>query len=415
MQLIRTHTSVLLGMLALTLQPLHAEEDGFYDLFNGEDLTGWTGGEAVVEDGVLISKNGHTMTEATFANYELEFEFRLPPGGNNGIGIHYPGEGDGAYTGMEIQVLDDTHPRYAELKEHQYHGSLYALAPAKRASLKPVGEWNHQRIMVNGPAILVEVNGEITLRTNLDDLNRSHPDHEGAKRRSGHIALLGHRSPVAYRNIRIREIPLSANVANVRAQGFKPLFDGKSLDGWKHNPDEGHWHVRSGILKHTGERGNPPHLWTEEEFGDFTMVFDWRWSGRGEMKQQPIILPDGSTEGRTEVEEVDSGVFVRGEMKSQVNLWNWTVGSGEVWGYRNDASMPPEVRAAVTPSEKADRPLGEWNRMMITMKGDVLNVVLNGSQVIHDARLPGVPERGEIGLQHHGQAIDFANIWIKEH
>lgn len=415
MQMIHKRTSVLLGILAFTLHPLHANDDGFYDLFNGKDLTGWTGGDAVVEDGVLISNDGHTMTEATFANYELEFEFRLPAGGNNGIGIHYPGEGNAAYTGMEIQVLDDTAPKYSDLKDYQYHGSLYELAPAKRASLKPVGEWNHQKISVMGPALRVEVNGEITLRANLDDVSRANPEHEGAKRRSGHIALLGHRSPVAFRNIRIREVPPTANVANVRGLGFKPLFDGISLTGWKHNPEESHWHVRSGILKHTGERGDPPHLWTEEEYGDFTMVFDWRWSGRGEMKNQPIILPDGSTEGRAEVEELDSGVFVRGEMKSQVNLWNWTVGSGEVWGYRNDADMPAEVRAAVTPSEKADRPLGEWNRMKIEMKGDVLNVVLNGRHVISDAQLPGVPERGAIGLQHHGQAIDFANLWIKQH
>ena len=402
--------------LAVTLQPAIAAEEGFYDLFNGKDLTGWKGGAAEVEDGALISRNGNTMTEATFANYDLRFEFRLPAGGNNGVGIHYPGQGDGAFTGMEIQVLDDTHPRYAELREYQYHGSLYALAPAKRATLKPLGEWNDMRIYVDGPAILVEVNGEVTLRANLDDLNASHPDHEGAKRRSGHITFLGHNSPVAYRNIRIREIAPAANEANVRAQGFRQLFDGVSLDGWKNNPDQHHWHVKSGILKHTGQSGEPPHLWTEEEFGDFTMVFDWRWSGRGEMLMRPNILPDGTTgDERFEVEELDSGIFMRGSVKSQVNLWNWPVGSGEVWGYRTDNAMPADVRAAVTPSEKADNPVGEWNRMMITMKGDVLNVWLNGRHVIRDARLPDVPESGALALQHHGQAIDFANIWIKTH
>lgn len=410
----RTPIAAALGAIALALPTLHAEDDGFYDLFNGKDLTGWTGGEASVEDGVLISKNGHTMTEATFSSYELDFEFRLPAGGNNGIGIHYPGHGDGAYTGMEVQILDDTAPKYSELKEYQYHGSLYVLAPAKRASLKPVGEWNHQRISVMGSALKVEVNGEITLRVNLDDINRSHPKHEGAKRRSGHISFLGHRSPVGYRNIRIREIPPAANVSNVRAQGFEPVFDGKSLNGWKHHEGITNWHVQNGILKHTGKPGETRDLWTEKEFGDFTMVFDWRWSGRGEMKMQPQVLPDGTNGERVEVEELDSGVFIRGNTKSQVNLWNWTVGSGEVWGYRTHKDTPADIRAAVTPKVKADRPLGEWNRMMIQMKGDVLNVVLNGKEVIKGAQLPGVPERGAIGLQHHGQAIDFANIWIKK-
>jgi len=402
------------GILAISMMSMQADEEGFYDLFNGRDLTGWKGGDAVVEDGALVSRNGTTMTETTFASYELDFEFRLPPEGNNGIGIHYPGEGDSAYTGMEIQILDDTAPKYSELKDYQYHGSLYVLAPAKRAPLKPVGEWNHQRISVLGPAIKVEINGETTLRTNLDDLNRTHPQHEGAKRRAGHIALLGHDSPVAYRNIRIREIAPAANVQNVTAQGYKPLFNGTSLEGWKHHEGITNWHVKNGILKHTGKSGETVHLWTEKEFGDFTLVFDWRWSGRGEMKMQPQVLPDGSHGGRIKVEELDSGVFLRGNTKSQVNLWNWTVGSGEVWGYRTDNNTPPEIRAAVTPRVKADRPLGEWNRMMIRMQGDVLNVVLNGKQVIENARLPGIPEKGPIALQHHGQAIDFANIWIKE-
>lgn len=413
----QTHLKATVAVTGLALLAhLNAiADDGFRDLFNGKDLTGWHGGEYVVEDGALICRKGNLWTDEVFSNYVFDFEFRLPPGGNNGLGIHYPGTGDGAYTGMEIQILDDTHPKYAELRDYQYHGSLYTLAPAKRATFKPVGEWNRQRVQVNGPQIVVEVNDEITLEADLDEINRTHPDHEGAKRRAGHIGFLGHGDPVAFRNIRVREIPPTANVANVRAQGFEPLFDGESLAGWKHHEGIENWHAHSGILKHTGKPGETRDLWTEREFGDFTLVFDWRWTQRGQLMQRPHIRPDGSTHGGEEVEELDSGVYIRGNTKSQVNLWNWPVGSGEVWGYRTDNSMPPEVKAAVTPSEKADKPLGEWNRMMITMKGDVLNVMLNGKQVITDAKLPDVPARGAIGLQHHGQSIDFANLWIKEH
>jgi hypothetical protein len=114
------------------------------------------------------------------------------------------------------------------------------------------------------------------------------------------------------------------------------------------------------------------------------------------------------------VEELDSGVYMRGNINSQVNLWNWPVGSGEVYGYRTNKGHSPEVRAGVTPKEKADRPVGEWNRMEITMKGDRLTVILNDKKVIDQAQLPGVPVKGPVGLQHHGSSLDFANIWIKE-
>jgi hypothetical protein len=110
----------------------------------------------------------------------------------------------------------------------------------------------------------------------------------------------------------------------------------------------------------------------------------------------------------------DSGIYLRGNSKSQVNMWSWPIGSGEVYGYREDRSVAPEVRAGVTPRVKADKPLGEWNRFIITMKGDRLTVVLNGQTIIENAQLPGVPARGPIALQHHGDPIQFANIYIKE-
>ncbi len=381
-------------------------------LFNGKDLTGWKGEGYVVEDGAIscTPKGRNLMTEETFSNYVLEFDFLLTPGANNGLGIHYPGTGDGAYTGMEIQVLDNTAEKYKDLKEYQFHGSIYTLAPAKKSGLKPVGEWNHQRVTVNGSQVQVILNGETILDVNLDELSKKDPKHEGVKRRSGHIAWLGHGDKVSYKNIRVAEIAPESKTP----EGFVSIFDGKTLSGWKHEKDISNWTASNGILKHNGKAGPTTHLWTEKSYKDFTMVLDWRWSGRGEMKMQPVILPDGTHKEKAEVEELDSGVLMRGDMKNQVNLWNWTVGSGEVYGYRIDKNMPAEVKAAVTPKLKADKPLGEWNRMEITLKGDRLSVILNGKQVIENAQLPGVPESGSIGLQHHGQAIDFANIAIKE-
>jgi len=110
----------------------------------------------------------------------------------------------------------------------------------------------------------------------------------------------------------------------------------------------------------------------------------------------------------------DSGIYLRGSSKSQINMWCWPIGSGEVYSYRIDPKMPAEVRAGVTPKEKADRPLGQWNRFYITMKGDRLTVVLNGKKVIDNAQLPDVPKRGPIALQHHGDPVEFANLFIRE-
>jgi len=125
------------------------------------------------------------------------------------------------------------------------------------------------------------------------------------------------------------------------------------------------------------------------------------------------------------VPDADSGIYLRGSSKSQVNIWCWPIGSGEVYGYRTDASMPPAVRAAVTPKRNADRDIGQWNTFEITLRRDRLTVILNGIEVIGDAELPGVPARGPIALQHHGEKkggvwtappslVQFRNVSIKE-
>jgi hypothetical protein len=125
------------------------------------------------------------------------------------------------------------------------------------------------------------------------------------------------------------------------------------------------------------------------------------------------------------LENADSGIYLRGFSKSQVNIWCWPIGSGEVYGYRTDRAQPPEVRAGVTPKVRADRPVGEWNSFEITMRGDKLTVLLNGQEVLRDAALPGIPAEGPIGLQHHGgfkdgrylpasSLVQFRDIQIKE-
>jgi hypothetical protein len=385
-------------------------------LFNGKDLTGWKGTGYVVEDGAITCtpEGKNLITKETFSNYVLEFDFLLTPGANNGLGIHYPGTGDGAYTGMEIQVLDNTAEKYKGLKDYQFHGGLYTLVAAKKEFLKPVGEWNHQRVTVNGSSVQVVLNGETILDVNLDEVSKNHPKHEGVKRRAGHIGWLGHGDKVSFKNIQIGDLPPTANEAELKNTGFTQIFDGATLKGWKHTPETQNWSAVNGVLKHNGLDKPIRDLWTEKSYTDFIMQLDWRWAGRGPMKMQPVVKLDGTEDGKVEIEELDSGVFMRGNNKSQVNFWNWSVGSGEVYGYRTNKKLLAEIRAGVTPKMKADKPLGEWNHTIITMKGDRLTVTLNGNLVIENAQLPDVPKDGVIGLQHHGSAIDFANIWIKE-
>ncbi|MGB1128569.1 MAG: 3-keto-disaccharide hydrolase [Haloferula sp.] len=393
-----------------------AEKLNFVPLFNGKDLTGWKGEGYAVEDGAIVCtpKGKNLMTEALYANYVLDFEFKLNDGSNNGLGIHYPGHGDPAYTGMEIQVLDNTAKKYqGKLKDYQWHGSIYTMVAAKKGHLKPVGEWNLQRVTVNGDEVSVELNGTIITKANLAELREKFPKHEGVKRRSGHIAFCGHGDRVAYRAIRICELSPHANVKGTLEAGFRPLFDGRSLEGWKGEAGfEKHWIATNGILKYDGKQKD---LWTNKSYKDFTLAFDWRWTQTGPMVKRPVLGADGNPTGeQVDVQELDSGVYLRGSSKSQVNLWNWPCGSGEVYGYRTDKKQSAEVRAGVTPLVAADNPVGDWNRMLIQVKGDTLNVSLNGKQVLKNAKLPGMNPEGPIALQNHGAAIDFANLYIRE-
>lgn len=407
---------VLSLVLLLCAGLASAEEKlDFVPLFNGKDLTGWKGDGYAVEDGAIVCtpKGKNLMTEAIYSSYILDFEFKLDPGSNNGLGIHYTGKGDPAYTGMELQVLDNTAEKYKDLKDYQFHGSIYTMVPAKKGHLKPVGEWNVQRVTVNGDELSINLNGTIITKANLAELREKFPKHQGVKRSRGHITFCGHGDRVAYRSIKICELPPPANVKGALEAGFKPLFDGRTLAGWKIPlGGEKHWIPVNGILKYDGKNQD---LWTEKSYKDFTLAFDWRWTMPGPIKKRPIIGPDGNETGKqVDVQELDSGIYVRGSSKSQVNLWNWPVGSGEVYGYRTDKKQSPEVRAGVTPLVAADNPVGDWNRMLISVKGDTLNVSMNGKEVLKDAKLPGMNAVGPIGLQHHGSALDFANLYIRE-
>jgi HEAT repeat protein len=192
--------------------------EGFAVLFDGTDLNQWVGNKTdyVVEDNALAiypakESHGNLYTAEEYGNFVFRFEFQLTPGANNGLGIHTPLEGDAAYVGKEIQILDNTAPVYAKLEPWQYHGSVYGILPAKRGYLKPVGEWNQEEVEVKGDYIKITLNGTVILEGDLAKATRNgtvdHKEHPGLQRHRGHIGFLGHGTIVRFRNIRIKKLP----------------------------------------------------------------------------------------------------------------------------------------------------------------------------------------------------------------
>jgi hypothetical protein len=421
----------MVASLALLPQCATSQSDpGFTTLFDGRTLNGWTligkqGDGYGVTNGVLFCARGgggNLFTEKEYADFILRFEFRLEPAANNGIGIRAPLSSDISHLGMEIQVLEDTAPVYADLRPAQFHGSIYDIVPAKRGFQKTVGDWNEEEIMAQGRHIKVTLNGHVIVDA---DLNKVHnPDtlmnHPGLFRERGHIGLLGHDDHVEFRNIRVKELPCQEK-DNTPPAGFSALFNGKNLKGWKglmkpplDNPmkragltasqrteaqreaDEnirGHWTVEKGQILFDGKARS---LCTSKDYGDFEMLVDWRIPAHG-----------------------DSGIYLRGS--PQVQIWDpftqptragSEVGSGGFYNNQKNPSKPLKV---------ADKPVGQWNRFRIIMTGSRAHVFLNGELVTRDTvlenywdRAQPIFPRGQIELQSHGDQLWFKNIYIRE-
>jgi hypothetical protein len=373
----------------------------------------------------------------------MELEWRhMPPKsdavGNSGIFVWAdptPAIGQGYFArAVEVQVLVNL--EYKDKKTGAVtatsHGDIFSIWGAKCTPDRPhpggwerclpseyrakgAGEWNHYRIEANDGRITLAVNGK-----EVSGASKCNP-------RKGYLALESEGSECHFRNIRIKELPSTSPKPEEVArsgEGFVPLYANTELDAWAEDEGhKGHWQPADWVLKYDGKsEAKDKNLWTKKEYGDFTLLCDWRLSAKPKKMKRPVILPSGdyATDDAGKQKEVevddagDSGIYLRGSSKSQINIWCWPVGSGEIYGYRNDKKQPPEVRAGVTPKVNADKPLGQWNRFEITMKGDRLTVVLNGKTVLENAQLPDVPKRGKLALQHHGDALEFANVYIKE-
>jgi len=198
---------------------LNAQEakEGFSLLFDGTHINEWTGNTVgyVIKEGALVvnpenGSGGDLFTKNEYGDFIYRFDFQLTPGANNGIGIHAPLQGDAAYLGMEVQVLDSEDPQYANLQPYQYHGSVYGVMPAKRGFLRPIGEWNNEEIMVKGTKIKVTLNGTVILEGDYMAASKNgtidHNQHPGLLNKTGHIGFLGHGDILRFKNMRIKPL-----------------------------------------------------------------------------------------------------------------------------------------------------------------------------------------------------------------
>jgi len=189
---------------------------GFVLLFNGKDMTGWTGDTKgySAKDGKIVLdprlSSGNLYTVGEYGDFIFRFEFKLTPGANNGLAIRTPLSGNPAYEAMELQILDNTAPKYKELKPYQFHGSIYGVVPAKRGYLKPIGEWNSEKVIAKGRRIKVILNGTTIVDADIDEASTPKTidgrDHPGLKRDKGHIGFCGHGDYLEFRNLRIKSL-----------------------------------------------------------------------------------------------------------------------------------------------------------------------------------------------------------------
>jgi Domain of Unknown Function (DUF1080) len=211
---IRLAAAAAVACFCLSAAP--ADEAGFTPLFDGKTLTGWklVGGHGpgyVVEDGIIVCPadgGGNLFTEKEYANFVFRFEFKMADGANNGIGIRAPYEGDAAYQGMEIQILDNAKEQWGKVRSEQLHGSVYGVIPARTGYLKGPDQWQTEEITAQGRRIKVILNGVIILDADLDMVREPEvlKQHPGLARKSGHIGFLGHGTRVEFRNIRVKAL-----------------------------------------------------------------------------------------------------------------------------------------------------------------------------------------------------------------
>jgi len=435
-------------LVALGADPLAAQEpdaEGFVSLFNGRDLTGWAPINVAADtffarDGMIVTNGeptGLMRTQRMYENFILELEWRhMREAGNSGVftwSDGLPAVGGPFPRGIEVQILDPGYAKNSGANEwFTTHGDIFpvrgaTMTTAGRVSktgarsfpiedrTKPSPEWNHYRLVADRGDLRLSVNGrEVTVGKDCVP-------------RRGYLCLEAEGSECQFRNLRIKELPTSNTPPEQTAnpyEGFVPLFNGKDFGGWKMNDAvSAAWSVRgSNFVTKGGVKGRGLDLWTEKSYRDLVLCVDWRLAKKPELKALPTFTDDGlyarDAGGQVIRKEIphagDSGIFLRGDGRYQVNIWSQPMGSGDINEMHKDEKLPAELRRAMLPKVKADAPFGKWNRFFITLRGDRVTVVLNDQTVIEDCQLPGIAAEGPLALQYHGDELEFTNLYIRE-
>jgi hypothetical protein len=385
--------SSLILLLVAVVAAQAADNDGFVPLFNGRDLTGWVNANCApetwsVRDGLIHctgQPTGALRTERQYENFILEVEWRhLSRGGNSGVfiwGTPIAALGVPFLRGIEVQVLDHG---YAEQFEKQNgkksdwfttHGDVF---PIHGATMKPFGrhngersfpsedrskgspEWNHYRI--------VGTNGVLRLSVNGKEVSGG----ENCNYRKGYLALESEGAPVEFRNVRIKELPSTGASAELTApldQGWRPIFTGLDLRGWRnHSVTEHRWQAGGGrIVLKDGLADAAATLWTEKEFGDAEFVVDCRPAKPADGKA--AVVPT------IELRNVSGGC-------TAVKLTN---------------AVP-----------------GSFQRFIITLKGREVTVKRNGLETQRLTLCDDAPARGAFGLSDPGGAVEFMNLYARD-
>lgn len=430
------------------------DADAFEAVFNGRDFDGWTGDldSYEIRDGAMVckpGKGGNVYTKKEYADFVARMEFKLPPAGNNGLALRYTGGGRPHENGLEIQVLDSEHAEYADLDPRQYHGSVYGLVPAHRGYLRPAGQWNFQEVTARGSHIRVELNGTTILDADLAKVTQS-KDGEvppNARRTSGHFGFAGHNDPVAFRNVRIRELPGPDAEPGPRESALRPtggpipLFNGRNLEGfytWIRDANYADpkrvFSVEEGLLRVSGDGYGG--LVTNRTYRDYHLILEFRWGEKtwgdraDRARDSGLLLhawgPDGGY-GRTwpasiEAQIIEGGVgdilvlpgvdpltgrkyptrvLVQAEKDRDGELV-WKRGgetvplsSGRLNWFGRDVDW--EDKLGFRGRDDVESPHGEWTRLEVLADGPRLTYKVNG--VVVNEAVEAHPDFGRIVLQ----------------
>ena len=429
-------SSLLIAFLLLSDCHLNSNaQNDFKPLFNGKDLDGWGNVNCApetwtVKEGMIICTGiptGILRTDRQYENFILELEWmHLHEGGNAGLFIHsddITARGQPFSRSVECQVMDGNHgdvfaihgARMTRDNADPFYRVGWMRTFPREERANPAGQWNHYRVESRDGILTLAVNGAVVSRA------------FHVNPRKGYICLESEGSEAHFRNIRIKELPGTAPLPEQTAEvdrGYQSLYNGLDLRGWKAETNEDSWRSEDWKLVNPGSSNdnNTGILWTEQEFGDFHLIIDWRQSGEPVARSVPVIMPNGSQAKESNGEGItvpiryfgEGGVFLRGSEEIEILMTSWPEGSGGIKGYREAGSFDPETQRMAVPILNADQDPGEWNRMELTVAGNRVSVFVNGQQVIREVSLAALPSKGSIGLQIPDFSMEFANIYIRE-